>query len=120
MSKAMSAELVLEESKRDGRGRRLESRERRAKLVAAYRASGLTMAAFAREAGVKYPTFVSWVKQPTSGDEPIRPLVSPRFAEVSLPFAGGGAELSVTLVSGHVVRGANPRQVAALVRALEA
>jgi hypothetical protein len=120
MSKAMLAELVLEESKRDGRGRRLESRERRAKLVAAYRASGLTMAAFAREAGVKYPTFVSWVKQPASSDGPPRLFEVPRFAEVSLPFAGGGAELSVTLASGHVVRGADPRQVAALVRALEA
>lgn len=116
----MSAELVLEQSKRDERGRRLESRERRAKLVAAYRSSGLTMAAFAREAGVKYPTFASWVKQSVSSDETIRPLASPRFAEVSLPFAGGNAELSVTLASGHVVRGADPRQVAALVRALEA
>jgi transposase-like protein len=60
---AIIAEVVDTGEKRDGRGRRITPRERRAELVRAYRASGLTQAAFARQEGVKYPTFAHWVQQ---------------------------------------------------------
>ena len=46
--KAITAELVTEDAKRDRQGRRITPPARRAELVAEYRASGLTMEQFAR------------------------------------------------------------------------
>lgn len=47
-------ELVEDGAKRDKRGRRLMSAERVKELLSEYDRSGLTQAAFARSAGVKY------------------------------------------------------------------
>lgn len=47
--------------KQDRRGRVRVSRERREALLAEYAGSGLSAAAFARLAGVKYATFANWV-----------------------------------------------------------
>lgn len=61
MGSIIAAEVVVTGEKRDGRGRSLNTAQRRAELVEAYRGSGLTMAAFARREGLKYPTFAGWV-----------------------------------------------------------
>lgn len=53
--------LVETGDKRDGRGYRIATLARRAELVAEYRQSGLTMAAFARREGLAYSTFAGWV-----------------------------------------------------------
>ena len=110
-------ELVETGDKRDGRGRRLTTAERRSELVAAYRQSGLTMAAFARQEGVRYSTFAGWVLQ---GGRRRAPAV--RFAQVRLPSMPpiAPAGLEVRLSDGTLLRGGSAVELAALVRALRA
>ena len=86
-------------------------------LVREYHSSGLTLAAFARRAGIKYPTFAGWVYS-QGGSANRKEAV--RFAQLQLPAASvAAAELSVTLADGTVVRGADVQSVAMLVRALK-
>lgn len=78
-----------------------------AALVREYQVSGLTLAAFARRAGVKYPTFAGWVY--ARGGSANRPSAV-RFAQLRLPVGGAApAELSVALPDGVVVRGGDVR-----------
>ena len=81
---AITAELVETGEKRDTRGRRVTPQERRTQCVQAYRASGLTMAEFARQEKLNYATFAGWVAKAGKAALPKPPL---RFAEVRLPFA---------------------------------
>lgn len=60
--KMITAELVKDETKRDTKGRRITPKARREDLLNEYKQSGLTQAAFARCAGVNYPTFASWLQ----------------------------------------------------------
>ena len=112
-----STELVETGDKRDGRGRRLTTAERRSELVAGYRQSGLTMVAFARREGVRYSTFAGWVLK---GARRRAPAV--RFAQVQLPRMPpiAPAGLEVRLIDGTLVRGNHATELAALVRALRA
>lgn len=115
---AIVAELVETGEKRDGRGRRLNSAERREELLGAFRASGLTMAAFARREQVSYSTFAGWVlRSQRRGGRRKKPV---RFAEVRLgtPLVTAPAVLEVRMADGTVVRGSVAAEVAALVRAL--
>ena len=93
------------------------SAKRVEEMLGEYDTSGLTQAAFARRAGIKYPTFASWIRarRAKSGSEPGRV----RFAQIQLPVAKMSAgELSVTLPDGAVVRGGDAQALASLVRAL--
>lgn len=94
------------------------ARERIAELLADYAASGLSMAAYARREGIKYPTFANWVKRGTGA---ATANIAPRFAEVRLSASMAGkadAALSVTLPNGLVLRGSEPLALAALARVL--
>ena len=91
---------------------------RRAELVKAFRASGLTMAEMARREGVKYSTFAGWVVKSARGR---RGSAAPvRFAEVKVPAAVATTVLEVRLPDGTVLRGSSAMELAALVRALRA
>ena len=116
---AITAELVEIGDKRDTRGRRVTTVERRAQLVQAYHASGLTMAAFARGEGIKYATFAHWVIKAQKA-APAKPRI--KFAELQLPFPSPAPaeQLEVRLPDGTVLRGTRVADVAALVRALRA
>lgn len=122
--KSLTTELVEDGSKRGEGGRRLLGRERIAEVLRDYEASGLSMAAFARREGLKYPTFAGWVKKHAGRTLAAAEVtaVQPgrlRFAQVRLPaLAAEPAGLSVTLPDGLIVRGAEPLALAALVRAL--
>jgi transposase-like protein len=120
---------VVDDGRRPDRlGRVRTPRARREELLAEYERSGLTQAAFARGAGVRYPTFAHWVQERRrAGDGAAEaPAASqpPRFVELRLPTAPPlppsttARELSVTLPDGVVLRGAEPSALAALVRAL--
>ena len=119
----ITTELVPDGQTRDGRGHRITTAERRAELLRAYEASGLSRAAFARREGINYPTFATWVQRrgsttvPRATDQP-KPATNPvRFTE--LRMAAGG-NLEVVLPTGLLVRGTDAAAVAALVRALVA
>ena len=113
-----TTELIDTGERRDRRGRRISSAERRAEAVQEWQASGLTMAAFARREGIGYSTFAGWVLK-AARKRPTRKR--PRFAEVRLgpvlaPTSTG--LLEVRLPDGTVARGASAVDLAALVKAL--
>lgn len=114
-----TTELIDAGEKRDERGRRISTAERRAEAVAEWRGSGLTMAAFARREGIEYSTFAGWVLK--AARKRVRPK-RPRFAEVRvgpvLTSASTVNFLEVRLPDGIVVRGASGAELAELVRAL--
>jgi hypothetical protein len=114
----LKTEWVDDGAKRDQKGRRLMPLERIHVLVREYHGSGLTMAAFARQAGINYATFAGWVyagrrsKNRKEGG-------GVQFAQFQLPAPSVmPAGLSVTFPDGVVVRGADSQELAALVRAL--
>ena len=116
---AIETVVIDSGDKHDGCGRKISSAERRAEAVREYRASGSTMAAFARREGVKYSTFVGWVQKRRPRGSGGAPPV--RFAEVRLPVPLPSAPapgLEVRLVDGTMIRGSVAAEVAALVRAL--
>src|SRR5687768_10566097 len=80
---AITAELVKTGEKRDTRGRRVMPAERRAHMVEAHRASGLTMARFARREKLKYASFAGWVANAQRWAATAGAI---KFAEVRLPF----------------------------------
>ena len=117
---ATSAEASLVESgeQRDSLGRRITPAARRAELVAAWRQSGVTQAAFARQEGIRYTTLCSWVQQePKADGRPARTEPVVRFAEVALPPSAARG-LEVRLVDGTVVRGERVADVVSAVKAL--
>lgn len=59
---SITTELVETGAKRDGRGRRIATREEKIALIAQYRGSGLTQRAFAEREGVKFSTFTAWLQ----------------------------------------------------------
>jgi hypothetical protein len=65
------AEVMDNGEKRASRGRRLTAADRRAEVVRAYRASGLTMAGFARRERIKYSTFAGWVWKAAKAPMPL-------------------------------------------------
>lgn len=86
-------------------------------LMAAYRASGMSMARFARREAIKYSTFAGWMAK-AGPTVPAKPAV--KFAEVRLPAlqATSPSSLEVRLPDGTVVCGGGIEELVALVRAL--
>jgi transposase-like protein len=105
----ITAEVV--EAKRDRRGRRITSAERRKELVSAYRASGLTMEQFARREGINRLTLAKW----SSREVQRRGAAPVRFAEVktNVPAAAGWA-FELILPNGWMVRAADAASLAEL------
>ena len=116
---AITAEVIDTGEMRDGRGRRVIPRAQRLALIEAFRASGMSMAAFARRERINYTTFAGWMHRTGSRV----PSSAIRFAEVKVPamLAGStssGSELEVRLADGTILRGGRVTDLAALVRAL--
>lgn len=118
---AITAEVVDTGEKRDARGRRVTPTERRAQMVQTFRASGMTMAAFARRERLNYATFAGWVAKAQRSPVAKRPI---EFAELRMPLFTpppvAGDQLEVRLPDGTVLRGGRVADVVALVRALRA
>ena len=115
---AITAEVLDE--RRDVRGRRVIPRTQRMDLIAAFRASGVTMAEFARREALNYSTFAGWVIK--AGKAPSGP-VPIKFAQVQLPTVRTAAvtptnELEVRLPDGTALRGSRVADLVALVRGL--
>ncbi len=106
----IATELI--ETKRDERGRRMTRAAERETLVQAYEASGLTQKAFAKQEGVKYTTFVSWVQ------ECRRRRTGPKigFTELTLPRAVSATPLEVQLADGTIIRSSKVEDVARLLQ----
>lgn len=122
----VKTEIVDDGQQRDRRGRVNWPKQRRDELLAEYERSGMSQAAFARRAGLRYPTFAHWVQEarrkPCAQGARTPRVVASRFAEVCIgadnPVPRATPELTVTLPGGLVARGADAAALAALVRAL--
>jgi transposase-like protein len=116
----VTTEILDSGQKRDTRGRKITDEARRAEVLGAYAASGLSQKAFARQEGVNYHTFVAWLGQARRSDpavaEPTAGKV--RFRQLQLGPEPRSAELEVALPGGLVVRGGDATQLATLVKAL--
>lgn len=119
MGTTAATELVHHGERRDRAGREHRPRERREQLLAAFRDSGLTRAAFAKREGIRYATFCHWVQRAAkTALATTNPMPAVRFAEVALPSRANASALEVSLPDGTVVRGGSAEELAALVRAL--
>lgn len=103
--------------KSDRTGRIRYTAQYRRKVLAAYESSSLTAAAFARQCGVKYPTFAAWIAACKRGDrKPSRQ--GPAFLVAEVSAACDGAALEVRLPGGAVARAADAGQVRLLAELL--
>jgi hypothetical protein len=114
----ITSEVLMEEAKRDTRGRKIIAEARWRELVAACESSGLTQTQFARREGINYHTLVAKLarcrrERGTAGS-------GPSFIEARVPAVGwrNPSALEVQLPGGMVIRGGDAAAVAALVQAL--
>jgi hypothetical protein len=108
----IAAQLVETGAKKDVRGRRLAVREEALAAIAAYERSGLTQRDFTEREGIKYFTFLGWLKRYRRNGEKLA------FAQVRIGKAAPKSELTVALPSGLVVRGTHAGQMAELIKLL--
>ncbi len=113
----ISAELVESGEKRDSRGRRIGDDEGRVAMLAEYDRSGLTQRAFAEREGLKYHTLVTWLSRRRREQVVKAPATQVvRFAQVRVPRVR--VSMEIVLPNGIMIRGVDPREVAALVKIL--
>jgi hypothetical protein len=110
-------EVLIGETKRDTRGRKIISAERWQELIAGYEASGLTQRQFARQEGVNYHTFSAKLMRSRRQAES---AAAGSFVEARVPIVGwtNPRALEVQLPGGMVIRGGDVAAMAALVKAL--
>jgi transposase-like protein len=90
-----------------------EYTRRRTELLAAFKRSGLSAAAFARQHGVNYGTFCGWRSR---HNDSARAL--PKFVEVEMPDARAPVELVIEVGTGVRVRVQSAEQLELAVRLL--
>ena len=107
--------------KSDRAGRTRYSAEYRAEVVAAFEGCGLSGPAFARQCGIKYPTFAAWVaksrKAGMAGDEDD---VGQRFLLAEIAGPDTGAALRVELPGGALAHVSTTSHAALLGEMLKA
>lgn len=108
--------------KRDRTGRHQYTQAYKSEVIAAYEASGMSGAAFARQCGIKYQTFASWVSKRRR--EHLPAVVADRGAQsfvLAELFTGDREEgLRVTLPGGASAKLEDPSQVALLAGLIKA
>lgn len=122
MGAVTAAEVVETGERRNKLGHRILPGSERARLMAAFQASGLTMAAFARREAINYATLAGWMSKVERAPVPARKPIA--FAQVQLPgpvaMTRNDEMLEVRLPDGTVLRGRRAMELAALIRALRA
>jgi hypothetical protein len=108
--------------KRDRTGRHQYTQQYRQEVIAAYEASGMSGAAFARQCGIKYPTFASWVSKRRR--EHLPAVVADRGAQsfvlAEIITGDRGAGLHVALPGGASAKLEDPSQAALLAGLIKA
>lgn len=119
---SMQEEASTSIVKSDRAGRSRYTAQYKAEVVAAFETSGLSGPVFARQCGVKYPTFAAWVAKGRCPQRlrPSAPPASPFIlAEIGGGNTGGSDVLEVRLPGGATVLASTPRQLALLAELLK-
>ena len=109
-------EIVDRGEKRDVHGRVIQNAGERQRILEAYDRSGLTQRVFAEREGIRYQTFVWWLKQRRERQRGASGLV--KFEEYQVGEVRSNSPLEVVLADGTRMRGDDPGKLAVLVRAL--
>ena len=119
----MQEEEVTSIVKSDRVGRTRYTAEYKSEVVAAFESSSLSGPAFARQCGIKYPTFAAWAAKGRGPDRsqnsapPASPFI---IAEIGGGNSAGSEALEVRLPGGATVLADTPRQLALLAELLKA
>ena len=117
----MQEEVSTSIVKADRLGRTHYSSEYKAQVLEAFQKSSLSGQAFARQCGIKYPTFASWVTKRKRETAPARSGdPAPAFLVAELPGASGSSVLEVSLPGGSLARIASSSQIPLLAELLKA
>ena len=107
--------------KSDHSGRTRYTEQYKQEVVTAFESSSLSAPAFARQCGIKYPTFAAWIAaRNRGGSKPARKSPS-AFLIAEVAADTGGPALEVSLPGGAVARASGAEQIrllAALLRQL--
>jgi len=119
MQEEVSASIV----KADRTGRTRYTTQYKAEVIEAFAASGLSGPVFARQCGIKYPTFAAWVANSRCDDrpqQPGQPTSSFIVAEIGQGISDGGDGLEVRLPGGATALAGTSGQVVLLAELLKA
>ena len=120
----MQEEAVTSIVKADRVGRTRYTDQYKAEVLEAFAASSMSGPAFARQCGIKYPTFAAWAAKARRQDRPQQSAQSAGafiIAELGRGNSGGTGGLEVRLPGGATASADTSRQVlllAALLKAL--
>lgn len=115
---SLYTEVVEDMEKRDGRGRRLISKEQWAELLSAYDSSGLTQRNFCRREGLNFNSFVYQLSRRREKALP-KEAPTPKFRQLQLSSGEQSSfALEVSLPCGSIVRGHDGAEVARLIHLL--
>ena len=119
----MQEEEVTSIVKADRIGRTRYTDQYKAEVLEAYGASSMSGPAFARQCGIKYPTFAAWVAKvrrqdrPQASAQPVSPFI---IAEIGEAGRVGDEVLEVRLPGGASALARSSRQVVLLAELLKA
>jgi transposase-like protein len=107
--------------KSDHSGRTRYTAQYKREVVAAFESSSLSAQVFARQCGIKYPTFAAWIASRKRGPSKPTRKNPPAFLIAELSAEAGDPALEVRLPGGAVARATDAAQIhllAALLRQL--
>lgn len=107
--------------KSDHSGRTRYTAQYKQEVLAAFESSSLSAPAFARQCGIKYPTFAAWIAARKHDGRQASRDDRPAFLVAEVAAETGGPALEVRLPGGAVARATDAEQIrllAALLRQL--
>lgn len=105
--------------KSDRTGRTRYTAEYKREVLDAFESSSLSAPAFARQCGIKYPTFAAWLaKRKRGGRPPVPPSDRPAFVLAEVSAGTDSGALEVRLPGGAVARATGSDQIRLLAELL--
>ena len=97
--------------KSDRSGRTRYTDQYKQEVLAAFKTSSLSAPDFARQCGIKYPTFAAWIAARKRDDRQGSRRDGPAFLVAEVSAALGGPALEVRLPGGAVARASDADQI---------
>lgn len=97
--------------KSDQTGRTRYTAQYKQEVVAAFESSSLSAPAYARQCGIKYPTFAAWIAARKRGEAKPARGNPPAFLVAEVAAATGDPALEVRLPGGAVARASDANQI---------